>query len=591
MEVCNIMKKTEIGGFTFISDSEYDIDIKMINQSKQKLQLRISVKIGHKCSPETTVIKWTYPCKEIYAQWNPALWSVHTLNPNWMPVTNPSRAAFGSPVQTHYSIDGINKITVSLNDPLTPMEITSGIIEETAEIAYKLKLFTERISPINEYSVDMVIDTRAIPYYEILSEISNEWGISQKENTASDFTKEPMYSTWYSFHQELVYDGIINQCKLAKQMGMETIIIDDGWQTNDSERGYAFCGDWNPDRIQDMKKFISDVHTIGMKCIIWYSVPFVGIHSSAWNKFEGKFLDKFDEKHPWRVVDPRYPDVREYLISIYENAVRDWDLDGLKLDFINNIQLTEYSNQYDELMDYESLEDAICSLLTEVKKRLTRIKPGIMLEFRQPYTGPLMTKCGNMLRVADCPMDLQKNRAGIIDLRLLSGSVAVHSDMLMWNYEDSPEMVALQLINIIYGVPQISMRIDKLSEEHKKVLSFYLDFWKKQKKYLLEGSLIAKNPEVGYSYVSSEISDTIIAAAYIKNTMSINKEYRSITFMNASWDDALYIINNGEEFDAVCTVYDCTGQVVSNGNINMHKGANTFAVPNSGMVCINKKNS
>ena len=25
---------------------------------------------------------------------------------------------------------------------------------------------------------------------------------------------------------------------------MESIIVDDGWQTDDNNRGYAYCGDW-----------------------------------------------------------------------------------------------------------------------------------------------------------------------------------------------------------------------------------------------------------------------------------------------------------------------------------------------------------
>ena len=308
-------------------------------------------------------------------------------------------------------------------------------------------MFTKRISPIDEYEVVLTIDTRNISYIDVLDDTNQQWCC--ENNVIPQASKEPMYSTWYSYHQNLVHEELIEELKLAKNMGMETVIVDDGWQTDDGKRGYAYCGDWNAVKIPDMRKFVQDVHDVGMKCMLWFSVPFVGIHSKAWSRFEGKFLNSFDEKHPWRVLDPRYPEVREYLLNIYCNAAIEWNIDGFKLDFINDMQLTGASALPNENMDYESLEDAICALLCQIKNQLSAINPEILIEFRQPYIGPIMRRYGNMLRVADCPMDAQKNRNGIIDLRLLSGENAVHSDMVMWNYEDTPESVAIQLINII----------------------------------------------------------------------------------------------------------------------------------------------
>ena len=73
-------------------------------------------------------------------------------------------------------------------------------------------------------------------------------------------------------------------------------------------------------------------------------------------------------------------------------------------------------------------------------------------------------------------MDAIINRTGIIDLRLLSTGNAVHSDMLFWNEKDTPENMAKQLIAVLCGVPQISVRMDQLSEQHARVLNFYLSF-------------------------------------------------------------------------------------------------------------------
>ena len=49
-----------------------------------------------------------------------------------------------------------------------------------------------------------------------------------------------------------------------------------------------------------------------MKFILWYSVPFVGKHSKAWNRFKGKFLDpehgvlddfpQSERKYYWKII-------------------------------------------------------------------------------------------------------------------------------------------------------------------------------------------------------------------------------------------------------------------------------------------------
>jgi len=115
-------------------------------------------------------------------------------------------------------------------------------------------------------------------------------------------------------------------------MGCELIILDDGWQTMDGNRGYDFCGDWQPERIPNMREFVENLHQIDMKFGLWFSVPFCGVKSKAYQRFKGKFLT---ENHRWApVFDPRYPDVREYLIDIYTNALTDYNLDAFKLDFI-----------------------------------------------------------------------------------------------------------------------------------------------------------------------------------------------------------------------------------------------------------------
>ena len=178
--------------YMFKTETDYKISLQKEEEENDIIKIKISIDFEKKLVPQPVVIRWTHPCKNVFSQWNPQLWSVRTLNPNWMPIKNGSRSAEGMPVQMHLSHDGINAVTVSVSDPLTPMEIATGIIEETAEISYKLTLFTKLVSPMDKYETVLTIDTRELPYEKVLSDTSRMW---YGDAYVPEAAKEPMYST------------------------------------------------------------------------------------------------------------------------------------------------------------------------------------------------------------------------------------------------------------------------------------------------------------------------------------------------------------------------------------------------------------
>jgi len=356
----------------------------------------------------------------------------------------------------------------AFSDALNPVVMCAGIHEETGNLLCAVELFTEPGPPIASYEAVMRLDTRPVPYYQALRDVS-DWWAAQPGYTPSkvpEIARLPLYSTWYSFHQQLVPAEVEKQCKLAKELGCEAVIADDGWQTMDNNRGYEHCGDWEPLRMPDIAEHVARVHELGMKYVLWYSVPFVGIHSKAYERFKGKFLN-VNEQDTVKTLDPRFPDVREYLIGKYEQAMREWDLDGFKLDFVDAFGLPwERRDDLGGGRDYDSVPEAADRLLSDVIARLRKVKPDVMVEFRQSYVGPLMRKYGNMFRAGDCPYDGLSNRVRTVDVRLLCGDTAAHSDMLMWRGDDPVESAALQFADILFSVPQVSVLIDKLPPDH-----------------------------------------------------------------------------------------------------------------------------
>lgn len=557
----------------FMYDLNFDIICKndncnvTLNKSVKNNILFLNVKMvqNKNTVPEQFSVKWKICGADCCAVWNSFIRN-HTIRPDWSNVDAISRLASGMPIEQITTFEGNNKICVSISDVDIPSKISMGYCEETAEIVCEVVFFTLPANAMKDYSAIIRIDMRSIAFYDSIYETVSWWENECGYNSTfvPNSAKMPMDSLWYSFHQNLRKEEILQECRLSKELGMESVIIDDGWQTDDNNRGYAYCGDWAAceSKMGDMAALVDEIHKTGQKVILWYSVPFVGLYSKIYEEFKDYFLDKSGNEKDFWALDPRYKKVRDYLCGIYKKAVTEWKLDGLKLDFIDSFVLKGKSLDYDENRDFQSLEDAIHALMAEIKAELTAINSNILIEFRQSYIGPSIRKYGNMLRVGDCPGDILANRSQIINLRLTSGKTAVHSDMIMWNKNDSVENAALQFANVIFSVPQVSMLIKDLPQEHIEMLRFYISFWKEYRHVLLDGKLTAKNPENDYSQASATLDNTTVVAVYTNNVVDIKND--SAVVVNASGFDSVIIKNAA---DRIFTVKNCKGEVINCGTV------------------------
>ena len=545
--------------------------------------LDLSLKLENEI-PEKLIVKFFVTATNSLGVWS-SFDRIHILRPDWGFSEINSRLASGMPIQQLFGFDGNNRMCVSVSDVDTPIKIRMGYCEETAEVICEVEFFALQTNKKSEYNATIRIDFRKIKYYDSIYDTVSWWEneCGYKSAYVPEKAKMPMDSLWYSFHQNLDYEKIISECKSSKELGLDTVIIDDGWQTDDNNRGYAFCGDWevSENKMRDMKKLVDEIHKIGMKVILWYSVPFMGIHSKSFDEFKTMLLDESGDKETFFALDPRYKKVRDYLSSLYENAVKEWGLDGLKLDFIDSFVLRGKSLESDENRDFESLEDAIHALLTETKERLTKLNGDILIEFRQSYVGPSIRKYGNMLRVGDCPGDVLTNRSQAINLRFTSGKTAVHSDMIMWNKEDTAENAAQQFVNVLYTVPQVSVLIDELTDEHKKMFAFYISFWKEHKDILLNGKLTAENPESEYSVARATLENSEVITTYTNSLVEILKE--NVVVVNGTKNEFL-VIKGAKGYKG--RVVNCLGEETA--SFTVQSDLEEIKVSRAGIIYLNK---
>lgn len=563
------------------------VNITPLSQEDDVWYYKITVENPNKEPIRQVALATAYPATGAFSTWSSRLCFDRGLRPVWRPAKCESRICSSAPVQQVIAAGGNNIVCASLLDAATPIQITTGMSEENSEIVVTINLFVMPVTMFTHYETVLRLDTRAVPYYDVLNDVKTWWREvgGYQEAFVPDLATRPVNSAWYSYHQDILVDEIVEECRRSKKLGMESIIIDDGWQTDNIQRGYAYCGDWEvaASKIPDMAQFVKRVHETGLKFMLWYSVPFVGIKSNAFQTFRDKLLGIADNLKSG-ILDPRYKEVRDYLTAKYEAAVRDWDLDGLKLDFIDSFTLLNENEAYDPERDFESVEQATAHLLQEIHEKLTAIKPDICIEFRQSYIGPIAAACGNMLRAGDCPADPLTNRVRCIDLRLLAGRTAVHSDMIMWDLRDTAENAANQFIAILFSVPQISMKLFELPQSHRAMLQFYLSLWLENRDILLKGKLKPMEPEANYSMVTAEDERRLFAAAYSKNVLTLCKAYETVTLVNGTGQTRMLVDQTDAPTACRYEILNCMGETVRVGTLSAEQTVCAFNVPCSGVL-------
>lgn len=530
-----------------------------------------------------------FPALDIAGYWHPVCGANRAVKADWFPGAE-SMTSISAPVACFFNSDSKNRHTIALSEIKQNVIMQYGIHEEDGTMRCYTKINLPRGYEKDNYTLKIWESTVDEPYWETLTKVSKWWEEDQKLAIMDvpECARETMYSFWYSQHQNVSAESVEAECELAAKLGFKSVIVDDGWQTDDNNRGYSFCGDWEPsvNKFPDFAAHVKKVQNMGLKYLMWFSVPFLGMKADIYEEFKDKVLC-YDDFQQATVLDIRYPEVREYLKAIYKKAVAEWGVDGLKLDFIDEFYLRPESPVYKEGMDYVDLQDALDVLLTEVMEELKAIRPDIMIEFRQKYVGPQVRKYGNFLRVMDCPASGLSNRVGTIDLRLLSGDTAVHSDMLMWHKDEKPEDAALQIISCLFSTVQVSLNLANITDEMETMLKFWMAFMKDHMQLLQCSQIKPLEPENLYPEVRVENENTRIQVNYSKGrVVNLCDMPETFYYVHGTKADEVVVKMSGIQ-SLNWTVLDCMGNELETGRFENEKWGE-INVPTAGMVIVRR---
>lgn len=552
-------------------------------------------------SAATTVLRLDVPLGDAAGYWHPgAGWERH-LVADW---ANPWRTVGlvdSAPLGCLYDTAGRTLLAFGADRLAATTRLRFGVGEEAGRFGVWLAMDLRA-----RESCRIRLSAPGRPWAEALRDLAR--GLpADGALPAPDAARTPAYSTWYSMHREVSATRVEAEAAQAAAAGCGVLLLDDGWQLNARGAGYSGSGDWTPDpaKFPDFAAHVKTVRGMGLRYVAWIAPLLVGERTAAYREMAG-FAPHAVPRLGCRVLDPRRAEARRFAADSCVDLVRRYGLDGLKIDFLDFA--AAYAGREVEsegagegrdagagAADESAAEPdtdvglAMRQLLTEVRDRLRELRgDDLLVELRQPYTGPGMHGFGNLLRAADCPADATANRVRTLDVGVLAGTAAVHSDMLMWDPRAPARAAARQLHSALFAVPQISVELAGLSAEHRAMTVFWLGFWRDHRDVLTRGELRTGRPDLLHQTVTASLGRRAVVAFHAEHRVAaIRLAGRTeVALVNSTAADHVALDVEGPGARVRLDTYDACGRPAGSSARTLGPGLARIAVPPSGLCTV-----
>ena len=583
-----VFNKSKIHLEGALSPFEATIDIQ--EQGLQKYILNIYLHSTSAATPPSFNISVKFPKDKIDQIWNSKTWS----NKSFFSLPSYDRAAAGFSIISGLTINDQNQITFTCKDAYKSKFVSSNIREDKDSIVFSLGFFEDNppLSNLQDYQAEILFDFRNIHFSEAIFDAS-KWFLADefKMGVASvDTTNIPVYSTWYPMHRNIPLENITREIDSLRTFNFKSVLIDDGWQALVNmkvDTAYTY----EEGSYKTMKLFKQKLQEMNLPLYLWYSIPFMGGNPVVLKKFEGKYI-RYRAPRQMYVLDPRYPEVRKYLVSTYANFLSEWKFDGYWFDFLKGFYPKEGALiEQDAGRDFVSIELAVDTLYADMEARLKTIKPDIFMGQKFQVVGPNLVSYQSFLTGFVGVENCQVVREKMVNNRLLYGKFTPFMEVVAINQKENPEDVARKLQSVLFGNPYLSFYISTMPQEVKQTIRFWLDYWKKNYNVIFEGDFEPMQVSRFYPVVKVENPKKTIYMIYedypINLPLSVNSV---IDVINSKTTPEVHFQHSKAGLDCNYEIFNCKGSSTEKGVLKSKgKTSADFNVPVGGFIRITPK--
>ncbi|MBI2505042.1 MAG: alpha-galactosidase [Candidatus Latescibacteria bacterium] len=322
---------------------------------------------------------------------------------------------------------------------------------------------------------------------------------------------DPLYCTWYAHGPMVNQEKIMAGLDLVRDLGFRNYVIDEGWFGSGPDAS-EYRGDYapNPVKFPDMRKLVDEVHKRGMNIMLWVSPFQIAKKSARYPSMKG-YLNKRDRMgelstfmsimSPWVTGKITEPDVEErmelcprtgiteiYVPELVAGLIRDYNLDGLKIDFIDQVSVLPCLADHKHV--YATVGEAMDRTMRAFDAAIRAVKKDAIIEFRLPYANLYLRPYATYYRAQDCPWDFDQNRRYCAWIKSFTpGSQPLaEADYISWRPDESVQNVAKAVASsVLYCVPAVGMDFRRLPDSHLRIVKRWLQFYQEHKEAISQG--------------------------------------------------------------------------------------------------------
>jgi alpha-galactosidase len=479
-----------------------------------------------------------------------------------------SAASTGFPFVSLFHRGGDNRFAFGLIDQLTETALDATLSEATRayDFHWHKPLGSARLTA-REWTDTLFISAAHRPWPEVLrayvDAVDREW--PQSKLPVPDCAYDPVFCTWTAIHHDVSQAWILLNARLAADLGFGTWLTDDGWFSEEGEfADYRHTGDWRPSpgKFPDFAGHVAQVQAMGLRYVLWIAPFMVGDASDAARRHAPLLTDP-TRPLGYRNLSPRHAESRAVVGDLLERLVRDFRLDGLKIDFVDSIALDgEVADG-----DHQTVGEGVYASLAEAVDRVARLRPDVLIEFRNTYANLASRRYANLYRSSDVPINFAANRWQATMLRLLVPDRAVHLDPALWHPDDTDENVAVHLINVISSVPMISVELDRYPQSHLDLIRYWIGFYRRHRDTIVHGEFAPEWRSGQVPLIRFGGADETILGVYDDIAFALGAGVERAWVLNASTRPYVELLPTGSSGPRRVRTLDKFGQIVAEHDV------------------------
>lgn len=560
-----------------------DLEIERLSVDRYQVFFRLHAS-APSIPPEFS-LTFRFPKDKVNQLWNSQTWS----NRSFFSLPSYDRAAADFSIVSGLTLNDQNQITFTSDDRFDSRYISTFVQEENDTLIFGLGFFEDNppISQMQEYEVRILVDFRNIPFSEAVYDAS-KWRLNdlfQQAAIKKQNDDYPVYSTWYPMHRNIPLENITRELDSLTTFGFKSILVDDGWRSLVKMKVDTMY-DYEENSLQTMHLFNEKRKEMGLKLYLWYSLPFMGGNPVITKKFAPRYI-RYKAPMQTHVLDPRYPEIRNHLVSTYVNFYESWPSDGFWFDFLNEFYPNAPTIISDDLgRDFIDTQLAIDQLMDGMNQRLQKISPGIFMGQEFASAGPDQAAAQSFLAgfvgINSAPVVREK----MVNNRLLYGRHTPFMEIMGVHPRDKSEEVARKLQAILFGNPHLSFFTTTLPEDTKETIRFWLDYWRENRKILMESEFEPMQVANQYPIIKVASEAKIIYGLYADYNLSLPLVVEQpIDVINAKESSLISFVVNHDGSGYDYEMYNYMGQLVAQDHLKTkRKNTVEVEVPSGGFI-------